>query len=55
MSMKESIILATGAQAKWLGLKSEDKYKGFGVSACANKRFFFRNERLLLLAGEILP
>ena len=48
----ESIILATGAQAKWLGLKSEDKYKGFGVSACATcDGFFFRNEIITVIGG----
>ena len=48
----ESIILATGAQAKWLGLKSEDKYKGFGVSACATcDGFFFRNETIAVIGG----
>ena len=48
----ESIILATGAQAKWLGLKSEDKYKGFGVSACATcDGFFFRNEIIAVIGG----
>ena len=48
----ESIILATGAQAKWLGLKSEDKYKGFGVSACATcDWFFFRNEIIAVIGG----
>jgi len=31
----DAVILATGAQAKWLGLPSEEKFKGFGVSACA--------------------
>ena len=31
----DSVIIATGAQAKWLGLESEEKFKGFGVSACA--------------------
>ena len=48
----ESIILATGTQAKWLGLKSEDKYKGFGVSACATcDGFFFRNEIIAVIGG----
>ena len=48
----DSIILATGAQAKWLGLKSEDKYKGFGVSACATcDGFFFKNEVISVIGG----
>ena len=48
----DSIILATGARAKWLGLPSEEKYKGFGVSACATcDGFFYRNEEIVVIGG----
>ncbi|MCB1329690.1 MAG: FAD-dependent oxidoreductase, partial [Maritimibacter sp.] len=41
----DAVILATGARAKWLGLPTEDKFKGFGVSACATcDGFFYRNK-----------
>ena len=48
----DSIILATGAQAKWLGLDSEEKFKGFGVSACATcDGFFYRGKEVLVIGG----
>jgi len=48
----DAIILATGARAKWLGLPSEEKYKGFGVSACATcDGFFYRNEEIVVIGG----
>jgi len=47
-----TIIICTGAEAKWLGLKSEQEFQGFGVSGCATcDGFFFKNKEVIVVGG----
>jgi thioredoxin reductase (NADPH) len=48
----DTVIICTGAEAKWLGLKSEQEFQGFGVSGCATcDGFFFKNKEVVVVGG----
>ncbi len=48
----ETVIICTGAQAKWLGIPTEKKFQGFGVSGCATcDGFFYRNKKVMVIGG----
>jgi len=50
--LSKSVIIATGAQARWLNIDSEKNFKGFGVSACATcDGFFFKDQKVIVVGG----
>lgn len=47
-----SVIICTGAQAKWIGIESEEKFRGFGISGCATcDGFFYKNKEVMVIGG----
>ncbi len=48
----KTVIISTGAQARWLEIKSEEKFKGYGISACATcDGFFFKDKKVAVIGG----